>query len=41
MRVLVREVHCVGLRHDVPDAANHHQQGSKGLCVVEEDALPA
>ena len=39
MRDLVREVHGVALRNDVPDNKNNQQQGWKGLGVVEVDVL--
>lgn len=41
MQDLVRDVHGVALRHDVPDAANHHQQAWKGLKLVEAETLAA
>jgi len=41
MRDLVTERYGLALRHDVPDAANHHQQAWKGLKLLENETLAA
>jgi hypothetical protein len=41
MRDLVRDVHGVALRNDVPDSENKQQQGWKGLAVVDAEVLTA
>ena len=41
MRDLVRDVHGMSLRNDVPDSDNHCQQAWKGLRLVEAEVEPA
>ena len=41
MRDLVRERYGVGLRNDVPDTENRHQQAWRGLAVVDSGTLSA
>jgi hypothetical protein len=41
MRDLVKDVHGVSLRNDVPDSENHQQQGWRGLKVIGADVLTA
>ena len=41
MRDLVRDEYGLGLRRDVPDASNKHQEAWKGLKLVEAEVLAA
>jgi hypothetical protein len=41
MRDLVKDVHGVSLRNDVPDSENHQQQGWRGLKVIGPEVLTA
>ena len=39
MKDLVKDVHGLGLRRDVPDKENKQQEAWKGLAVVEAEVL--
>lgn len=41
MRDLVRDVHDLGLRRDVPDSQNKQQEAWRGLKFVDVEVLAA